>query len=65
MKSYLEMNTQEMAEAQRTDPAGYKAMVDAIDAVEVPFDSNGQRMFLNGRPRTNSTPTQFINGKQV
>lgn len=56
MKSYRDMNTQEMAEAQRTDPVAYKAMVDAIDAAVQPIDSDRQWKWKNGE-RIGNIPT--------
>ena len=59
MKPYHLMNTQEMAEAQRTDPVGYKAMVDALDNAPQPIDADRQWKWRNGQ-RIGNIPTPVV-----
>jgi hypothetical protein len=63
MKPYHLMNTQEMAEAQRTDPVAYKAMIDELDKTPVAFDSNGQVKYKNGVLIAGTVATKFTNGQ--
>ena len=65
MKSYREMNSQEIDALRASNPAAYKKMIDEIDAVPVGFNAQGQRIFKNGAPITETAPVKFQNGVQI